>query len=220
MTSDAVFVWTHGCPTTDPVVAGRLVASGPSHVFNYGRSYLANPAAISLFTPELPLAPGAHQPLPGLTLPGCLRDGSPDGWGRRVIEHHLKVSENSLSEIDYMLASGSNRLGAIDFQESATQYVPRGSQASLDELVDAAELIQAGKELPPELDAAIAHGTTIGGARPKVLVRGADGVQWIAKLSTSSDFVQSQPNAEAMCLELARRVGIEVPQWRITSSNG
>ena len=83
---DEAYVWTWLPGQTTPVVAGRLAkAPGGTYVFNYGQSYLARADAISLNQRELPLQAGALPLLPGLSMPGCIRDGSPDAWGRRVI---------------------------------------------------------------------------------------------------------------------------------------
>ncbi|MEI2779427.1 MAG: hypothetical protein V9G19_26415 [Tetrasphaera sp.] len=78
-----------------------------------------------------------------------------------------------MSEIGYLLESGSNRFGALDFQMSPTVYVDRSDTATLDELHDAAARLQQGKQLSPVAEAALIHGTSIGGARPKVLVEDA-----------------------------------------------
>ena len=78
-----VWVWLPG--RVEPVVAGRLSQQGPQLVFNYGQSYLQRDHAIALYDKELPLRPGVLPLLPGLTMPGCIRDASPDAWGRRVI---------------------------------------------------------------------------------------------------------------------------------------
>jgi len=78
-----VWIWLPG--ETAPVVAGRLIAAGDQLLFHYGRSYLARNNAIALYEPERPLPAGLIPPLPGLSMPGCIRDGSPDAWGRRVI---------------------------------------------------------------------------------------------------------------------------------------
>lgn len=216
----AVYVWTWlpGHPT--PVPAGLLRLNGNRLEFGYASSYRARPDAISLYSPELPLRPGFIEPLDGLTMAGAIRDGCPDAWGRRVIEARLGVDEGVLSEMQYMLASGSQRFGAIDFQSSGTEYVPRVQNAPLGELQKAAELLQEGEELSPALANALVHGTTIGGARPKVLLTDEDGVGWIAKLSSSTDKVFSVPNAEAACLELARRAGISVPESHVITSLG
>ncbi|WP_166347351.1 type II toxin-antitoxin system HipA family toxin [Phytoactinopolyspora limicola] len=218
--AEQVYVWTWLPGHTEPVVAGLARVRGGRMEFGYGRSYLARPDAISLYGPEVPLQEGWIEPVGLLTMPGCLRDGSPDAWGRRVIESRMGVDENSLSEIGYMLESGSNRLGANDFQARPTQYESRRDTASLDELHEAARRLQEGRPLSTAAEEALVHGTTIGGARPKVLVDDGDGGQWIAKLSASSDSVFSVVNAEATALELARRAGIDVPESRVTRSLG
>lgn len=219
-TSDRAFVWTWLPGQVEPVVAGALSYRGSGLRFVYGESYLARDDKISLYGPELPLGPGWIEPDGYLDLAGCLRDGAPDAWGRRVIEARLGVEENSLSELAYMLESGSNRFGANDFQLSSTSYEPREDGASLDELHDAARRLQAGEPLSDAAEEALVHGTTIGGARPKVLVTDGDDIQWIAKLSATSDQVFSVVNAEAASLILARHAGIEVPESRVMTSLG
>ena len=52
-------------------------------------------------------------------------------------------------ELDYLLLSGSDRIGALDFQASATEYVPRESDhPTLDDLLQATELLEASRPLP------------------------------------------------------------------------
>lgn len=80
-----VWIWLPG--EVGPVVAGLLSqsidGSNVSLDFNYGQSYLKRKNAISIYTPELPLREGIIAPAGSLA--GCLRDGAPDAWGRRVI---------------------------------------------------------------------------------------------------------------------------------------
>lgn len=88
MTSEksiTAFVWFWLPDATEPRVVGRLDHVGDSLVFTYGRSYLEQEGAISLYGPELPLTRGRIPNQNGLTMPGVIRDGSPDAWGRRVI---------------------------------------------------------------------------------------------------------------------------------------
>lgn len=89
----------------------------------------AEPSRLSSYEPELPLKSGTLSPLTGLNVPNCIRDASPDAWGRRVILNRLQgnVDEN---ELTYLLESGSDRIGALDFQASPTEYVPRQSQGA------------------------------------------------------------------------------------------
>ena len=196
-TSDRLYVWVWLPQTQEPVVAGVLARSvarlGHEDVltFTYARSYRERTAAISLFSPELPLHAGLFDPTrPGetlgvgvitlggpvvvppprtpLALHGCLRDGAPDAWGRRVI--NLRVGgtpETEMTEMTYLAASGSDRIGGLDFQASPTDYVARGGTATLDQLLHVAELVEAGQPLPEDRVAAASHGTSIGGARPK-----------------------------------------------------
>jgi len=219
-TSETLFVWIWLPGATEPVVAGSVTQDGSRVVFRYGRSYLQRPDCISLFEPELPLGVGMQQPGNGLNIAGVLRDGSPDRWGRGTIERRLGAAPNSLSELDYMLSSGSNRFGALDFQISPDFYVPRDDSATLDELHGAALILDQGHELSVELAAALLHGTSLGGARPKATLKKADGSQWLAKFSSSDDRVFSNVNAEAAMLELARRAGIDVPESQVVSSLG
>ncbi len=73
-------------------------------------------------------------------------------------------------------------------------------------------------DLPPELATALVDGTAVGGARPKVLIRDGS-TEYIAKLSTSADLFPVV-KAEAVCLELARMAGIDVPASRLVRSLG
>lgn len=50
-----------------------------------------------------------------------------------------------LDELTYLLESGSDRIGGLDFQASPTEYVPRSAQnASLEELMLAATMVEKG----------------------------------------------------------------------------
>lgn len=128
---DQAFVWVWLPSEGEPVVAGKLTADDGRLLFNYGRSYLEREDAIALYLPELPLQPGQFPLLPGLNMPACIRDSSPDAWGRRVIINRKlgrrgeEADPDQLDELTYLLESGSDRTGALDFQSSATQYQPR-----------------------------------------------------------------------------------------------
>ncbi|AND70629.1 phosphatidylinositol kinase [Dyella thiooxydans] len=197
------------------MVAGRLAATPAGLQFNYGQSYLAREEAVPLYLPELPLQPSLL-PLPtGLSMPGCLRDAAPDAWGRRVILNRLlgqagrDADTAILDELSYLLQSGSDRIGALDFQASPSQYIPRqGDGAPLEELMESAELVERGLPLSPALAEAIQHGTAIGGARPKATLWDK-GRRWIAKFSSSTD-VQPVVKLEFLAMRLAALVGLDV----------
>jgi serine/threonine-protein kinase HipA len=219
------FVWVWLPEATMPVVAGALSKQGEHLVFNYGRSYLARKDAIALYEPELPLRAGALPLLPGLSMPSCIRDASPDAWGRRVLINkklggsRVDSARFELDELTYLLESGSDRVGALDFQQSATRYVPRlPKQTSLELLQTAAEQVERGIPLPPELDQALLHGTSLGGARPKVLLED-DTHKFIAKFSASND-LYSVVKAEFIAMRLAHKVGLDVAPVQLRSALG
>ena len=219
-----VWVWLPGA--SEPVVAGRLDNIDESCLFTYGRSYLARDEAIALYAPELPLRAGRIAPYGGLAIAGCLRDAGPDAWGQRVIlarrlgHLHATADTGALSTLTYLLESGSDRIGGLDFQLSATEYVPRSADhPTLEQLQEAAERLAAGEVLAPALADALLRGTSIGGARPKVTLLDEDGRPAIAKLSTQTDPYPAV-KFEAAAMALAACVGIDVAPTRLVRSLG
>lgn len=219
------YVWIWLPEMTEPVVAGKLTQDRKLLLFNYGKSYLQRDDAISLSTLELPLQSGLQRPLAGLEVAGCIRDAAPDAWGRRVVLRHLlgtqaaQMDTNYLSELTYLLASGSDRIGALDFQLSATNYVARNLQhASLAELLSAAERLEQGQPLNPELDVALLHGSSIGGARPKALIDRDEG-KYIGKFSSTTD-LYNVVKAEFVAMRLAAHCGLDVAPVKLVQAAG
>jgi len=219
-----VWVWLPGA--TKPVVAGRLDEDGGESTFVYGRSYLERGDAISLYTPELPLVEERIRPLPELDAPGCILDGRPDRWGQQVIMNRL-VGAHAAAETDpadlglmtFLLESGSDRSGALDFQESSEVYVPRNREAAtLDELASSAQRVEEGIPLSSVLDDALLHGSSMGGARPKALIDDGDR-RLIAKFSSSSDTI-AMVQGEYIAMELARRAGLNAAPVQLTEALG
>ena len=214
--TDAAFVWIWLPGETSPVVAGQISAQGGVHAFRYGGSYLARDNAIPIFEPELPLRAGWIEPPPGLPIASALRDAAPDAWGRRVIAYRRGGAEgmDDLDEMTFMLLSGSDRAGALDFQASPTEYVSReGGNETLEGLIRAAEYVDRGLPLAPDLAEALEHGTSIGGARPKALIQ--DGrTKYIAKFSCAAD-TYSVVKAEFVAMRLAGIAGLNVAPVRL-----
>ena len=212
-TYDEAYVWVWLPGATEPVIAGRLYARDGIVSFNYGRSFRELRGAIPLYLPELPLQAGELPLLAGLNMPGCIRDAAPDAWGRRVILNRKfgvkgdEVAKLDLSELTFLLESGSDRIGALDFQFSPTKYEPRApANATLEELVQSAERVEKGIPLTPELDQALLHGSSIGGARPKALIEDGS-VKHVAKFSSSTD-IYSVVKGEFIAMRLAALCGI------------
>lgn len=218
------FVWLWLQDETKPVVAGKLESDNDNILFNYGKSYLERindtKPAIPIYEPELPLKAGAL-PLPvGLSMHGCIRDAAPDAWGRRVIINKklglkgINTDTAEFDELTYLLESGSDRIGALDFQCSPSEYVARtAANVPLEELLESAQRVEKGIPLTPELDLALYHGSAIGGARPKALIENADR-KFVAKFSSSSD-LYSVVKAEYIAMRLAALAGLNVASVKL-----
>jgi serine/threonine-protein kinase HipA len=97
------------------------------------------------------------------------------------------TADTELDELTYMLESGSDRIGALDFQASPVQYVSREAEnPQLEELQEASERVEKGLPLTPQLDKVLNHGSSIGGARPKALIQNGD-IKYVAKFSSTGD---------------------------------
>ncbi len=222
-TSDQrAYVWNYLPGETRPIVAGVVAPSKWSVglTFQYGTSYLNHPAAIGL-GPDLPLQEGVFPPVPLHRMPSTLRDAMPDSWGRAVINRELGAdSEDKLPDIRYMLESGSDRVGSIDFQESATEYVPRLGGGTLVEASNGAFTIDSEGASCPLLGRAVRNTlTSVGGSQPKAYVR-TDGREWLAKFTTVYDRTSPLIKAEAAADYLARLVGIDVPDAKVVNVEG
>jgi serine/threonine-protein kinase HipA len=225
MTSDPrhAFVWVWLPGEVEPVVAGRLDLDPETGIasLTYGRSYLERADPWPLYLPDLPLRRGPIPPVAG-ELPGCIADAGPDAWGQRVILNRLSVGAvdtSALNPLVYLLESGSDRIGALDFQASPSEYVPRTpARATLDELAQSAAKVEQGVPLSPELDLALVHGSSVGGARPKALVDGGER-RLVAKFSSTTD-LYSVVKAEFVAMELARLAGIDAAPVQLAQAAG
>ena len=201
--------------TSSPNPAARELASA----FAYGTRYLERPDRFELDPVSLgledPAAVRDQRLYPTNALPefGGLRDAAPDAWGRRVIEARRKVPANTLSEADYLLETGSDRVGALDVREDlATQARPSAGEVhELGYLMQAAEAVESGSPIPTQLMDFLGAGPSAGGARPKATVRDDEGGLWLAKFPARNDPIDVA-RAETCTLELARLCGLTVPE--------
>lgn len=230
MTSEA-FVYIMLPGETTFVTAGRFVLNEDRHGaalgrFVYGRSYLARPNAVALDPIELPLAERTYETLRLKGMFGALRDASPDYWGRRVIEKHAGLAE--LGEIDYLLHSPDDRAGALSFGRAVTPPAPVRTYnrtvdlARLQALADQLNNEETSAEVTPaelaQVQDLLLLGTSMGGARPKVVVEDEDQL-WIAKLNRTDD-PWNHARVEHAMLVLARECGLATAESRITEVAG
>jgi serine/threonine-protein kinase HipA len=221
------FVWTWLPKAIAPVVAGQLVHVDDEIQFIYGRGYRERAGAIPLYLPELPLQAGVIRPPAGLALASAVRDAAPDAWGRRVILNRTfgvkgdDLDGLELDELVFLLESGSDRIGALDFQRSSDRFVARGgAQASLEELLQSADRVERNLPLNAELDQALHHGSSIGGARPKALLTDDEEPRkFVAKFSSSSD-TYSVVKGEYIAMRLAALAGLNAAPVELRHVSG
>lgn len=187
--------------------------------FAYGTRYLDRPDAIEVDPVSLPIHEDKDSvkgkllyPVNALKSFGGIRDAAPDSWGRRVIEAKLKVPANSLSEAQYLLHAGSDRVGALDVRSSMKDAptAPVNGIRTLEYLMEAAERIELGLPIPANLEQIFLQGTALGGARPKASIRDEHGYLVLAKFPSKTDSFDI-PLIEMCALLLAKQAGLTVP---------
>ena len=128
-----------------------------------------------------------------------------------------------LGELDYLLNSADDRAGALGFGLGQEPPAPR---RKFNKTIELAKLQQIAEALMREEDVKTEEavqvqdlmliGTSMGGARPKVVVEDKDGL-WVAKFNRPDDRWNNTRVEHAM-LELAKACGISVAASRRESS--
>jgi serine/threonine-protein kinase HipA len=226
MTSE-IFVYLVLPGQTQFVTAGRFVldtdrTGDAEGRFVYGRHYLERQDAVPIDPIELPLADHTYRTNRLKGLFGALRDGSPDYWGRRVIEKYAGLTE--LGELDYLLHSPDDRAGALGFGANREPPAPMRAynrrvdlqrlQALADQLIDQ-DTEDADQVEIQQVQDLLLLGTSMGGARPKAVVQD-EGQLWLAKLNRKDDRFNHARVEHAM-LVLARECGLTSAESRIVS---
>jgi serine/threonine-protein kinase HipA len=189
--------------------------------FGYGRRYLERDDSIPVDPISLPLpAAGVEQTFrteEGFAVFGGIRDAAPDGWGQYLM--YKAMGDRLPNEIDLILASGDNRVGALAFgptAEKPKRLTPwgdgdaPGEHFTLAELADAAERAQLVDELDENLRRLLTAGSSLGGARPKAATEVGD-QPWIAKFPARNDSFP-ECRVELATMRLATECGMNVPQ--------
>ena len=202
-----VWVWLPGA--AEPVVAGQVYDVGSGRFgFLYGQSYLQRSDVIPLW--GLPLGESPYQSNLAPAPPSIL-DALPDSWGQRVLRYRASLNNEPTGDLIWMLLQGSqDRIGALEFHPSSTKRSGTTGDFKLEDLIEAAALIDSGElpsaSLPPDVATALRQGSSdaVGGARPKSLTR-----RELIKFSRSTDTYPVE-RAEFVAMRLAADVGLNV----------
>ena len=183
-------------------------------VFAYGKKYLQDPEAVSLDPVQLPISSGEFHTPDGFEIFNGIRDAGADQWGRYLINKRFSNTD----ELDYILATSCDRVGALAFGDDPDQgpksFSPQGfvplSQKRFD-LGKAASAIHGAieDEDNEKLEDFLQYGPSLGGTRPKITVNW-QGKPYIAKFSVSHDR-RNEPLIEYATMTLAKKCGLNVP---------
>lgn len=189
--------------------------------FVYGRRYRDRPDAVEVDPVQLRLNRVTFETVRLSGVFGALRDAGPDHWGRRVIEKHAGVAR--LGELDYLLHSPDDRAGALGFGLGVEPPAPARDFNRTWDLAKLQALADTLVADTPPKDAAqvedlLLLGTSMGGARPKVVVADGDAL-WLAKFNRLDDRWNMALVEHAMLL-LARRCGLHTAESRVTQVGG
>lgn len=201
------------CGLLDYSENGRLSSS----VFRYGQRYLERNDAVSIDPVHLPLQDQSFNTDEGFSIFNGIRDAGPDKWGRYLLD---KKFARTLSELEYIAASGDDRVGALAFTNDLTlgprQYAPAGTfedvyqhkRLNLSQCMGAIDDVIAQEETE-RLKKYLDYGPSLGGARPKATVLWQDEF-YLAKFSIALDS-RNEPLVEYATMTLAKRCGLNVP---------
>ncbi|RYZ14307.1 MAG: type II toxin-antitoxin system HipA family toxin [Alphaproteobacteria bacterium] len=198
---------------------------GEATTFEYHADWLGDAAGFSL-EPALRRGRGVFSPADGRTLFGSIGDSAPDTWGKSLMrraERHRAEREaravRTLQDTDYLLGvEDVSRLGALRFRYAGDEVFQAARQqgvpgmVALGRLLVVTERILRDEETEEDLQLIFAPGSSLGGARPKASVIDQHDRLAIAKFPKETD-EYSVELWEAIALTLARRAGIETPEF-------
>ena len=144
-----------------------------------------------------------------------LRDSSPDNWGRRVI--HRIYGDQIKSELEYLALSNFGRIGNLVFSiyppEQIVNVIYDLQEEQNFSLSDIQHQFDLVDKTTPILEAALNHGTSIGGARPKASVL-IDNVDYIAKFGSTTD-IHPVVESEFVAMTIAKQIGLNVADVKL-----
>lgn len=190
--------------------------------FAYGNKYLDRKDALSIDPVQLPLGSGMFRSTAKSPLFGAIRDTSPDGWGRHLLDR--AAAPHSPGEFEYLTALPvEDRIGALGFGRSLEQcpapinpgwpgYPPSGATLELEDMIKATDQIENREELAPQYRRFLFRGSSLGGAQPKAPTM-YEGRHWIAKFGRQYE-AWSTCRIEHANAILAQSCGIHVPETK------
>ena len=214
--NNKLIVFIYPSNSTKAIPAGVFELNNGVGTFTYGRRYISN-VGIPV-SPDLPIQDGVITTDRFNGLFASFADSTPDFWGRTVYSSLHNKPFDSISETELLLSASGAQIGNLDFRLEVSSPEPKlvlPGFSSLSGLIDAAEDIQAGREVDQAYQQMLDQGTSMGGMRPKCTVED-DGKLWIAKFPSNTDTYNTS-RVEMATMTLAKLSGITIPEIKVIS---
>ena len=189
---------------------------GKSLAFEYSRRWIAEGFSISPL--ELPLKDGIFiaKSTPFYGNFGIFEDSLPDGYGRYLLHKALLregIDDRSLSCIERLSIVGRGGMGALTYEPETVLGKEKGLK-DFDLLQEKAlEVLKEQQDSDASL--LLYNSGNSGGCRPKAVFSDATG-HWLVKFRHIYD-PQDMGTQEYHYNEVARKCGIEVPDFKLTN---
>ncbi len=217
--------------TAQQVLVGTLAQNRQGIFFQYQADYLQKFGNLSPFKlkgdTSLQLAPAE----PHLGLHGVFADSLPDGWGMLLMDRLFRqhqVLPSQITAMDRLAFVADRGMGALSFQPVSELNVQNQHEfLDLHALGTEAQLFFDGHT--EDVLSALVQAGSSGGARPKAQLYFAADNQlrcstakfsgseaWLVKFTSDRLTLGHEEGiCEAVYLQLAKTVGIEVPDWTL-----
>ncbi|MDY7117514.1 type II toxin-antitoxin system HipA family toxin [Halomonas sp. SSL-5] len=214
------------------VRVGRLAQNRQGVFFQYDDVYCREHHSLSPFQLSFDTRLHAAPPSPHQGLHGLFADSLPDGWGLMLMDRLFRqhgIPPHAVTAMDRLAFVGEHGMGAISYHP-ASELVAAGEAdhwSRLGELGEQARRLFEGQT--DDVLATLAQAGSSGGARPKVQVYLSPGTTdrastrprpelepWLVKFTSSAlPLGHEEGLCEAAYLTLAKRAGIETPEWQL-----
>ena len=194
--------------------------------FEYDTAYLDKPGAYPLDPLNLPLGRTTWATDSQFVRLGSIFDAAPDAWGRRVVTAQLPQDAQKrvfrgaflrgADGIGALVLTPGSLTGQLDMDRIVAQSLAeRPGLSQLERASRAAANFEAGLDLTQEMRDMLGGSWTIGGARPKALLRddragAASTASVIAKFDSRLD-TSPRNRIESACLAMAASMGFDTP---------
>jgi serine/threonine-protein kinase HipA len=207
----------------------HMRGSSESSTFIYHEDWLENRLRFPI-QPDMPLVRGSHHvSSENGSLPGAIRDGSPDRWGRKLIQRAMAKAREPVpvSEVGFLISlDDHSRIGALRYRSDETEDFLRASKdrripplLTIPRLMNAADAVHTETATAEDLGYLLGHGSPLGGARPKSAIVEEDGTLAIAKFPKPDD-IRNWAAGEVLMGALARHAGIDAAASRMLRIEG